>query len=218
MKRETEEQIDIGVLLRHAEMGAVPPPAGSESTDFAGFGDRLLYRLEAIRRRRHRMAYAVAAGTVVLALAAAIPLVSRERRSARVVRHEAPAAPTPAAPKVADLRRQIAELNREAAMQEQIAQRLLTIEAAGRTHRAVGVLPDAQASIERQRYRAAMQLVREGDDLWQSRREARAAAEAYRRVITLFPQTYWAGVARERLSRIGGAEPTALPDAHKPAA
>jgi hypothetical protein len=146
---------------------------------------------------------------VVLLTTAVIVMFGRQDRRVQAVRTE----PRKQAPLTVDadtLRRQIAALDREAAIHEQTAERLLALERADRLRASAGNTGDAQATLDMERYNAAMLLVHDGDDLWLHRRERRAAAETYRRVIALFPSTYWAGVAQERLAKIGEGDKSGM--------
>jgi hypothetical protein len=143
---------------------------------------------------------------MLVATAWSVMVVQRDRRvEARRVEQ-----PKPAPMAVDALRLQIAALAREAAAHEQTAERLVALERVERLRASVGNTRDPQAALDLERYNAAMLLIHDGDDLLLHRRQTQAAAETYRRVIVLFPSTYWAGVAQERLAKIGAGDKSGM--------
>jgi hypothetical protein len=156
---------------------------------------------------RNRIASGVA---VVLLLATAlIVMFARQDHRPLARRAEEPNQPQVALD-VDALRRQIAALDRQAAAHEQTAERLVDFERASRLRASSANVRDPQAMLDLERYNAAMLLIHDGDDLWLHRRQTREAAEMYRRVIALFPSTYWAGVAQERLTKIGEGDKSGM--------
>ena len=96
----------------------------------------------------------------------------------------------------------LAALDREAALHEQTAALLLTSRRVPSSPSIVPAPADSVLSeIRQQRDRAALILVYEADRARDEKRPDRALA-AYRRTIELFPTTYWAGVARQRLKEM----------------
>jgi uncharacterized protein (DUF849 family) len=181
-------------LLRQADADA-PLPA-------ADLVIRVRRRQAALRTRNR-----VLGGMVILLVTVtAIGMLFYATRPTRtVVKRDPPKVTTkPSATiDVEQLRREIAMLDREAAAHEEAALGIVATEHADRARRSATQVRDVQLTLERERYDAAMRIIRDADDLLLRRREPRPAADAYRRVITLFPSTYWATVAQERLARLG---------------
>jgi hypothetical protein len=197
------EDLEIRSMLRRAEVGSDAP---SPSVPAATLAARAI-QVRGGRRRRNRIASGAA---VVMLLATAwIVMFVRQDRRVEARRAEQPKQ-APVAMDVDALRRQIAALERLAAAHEQTAERLVALERVERLRASAGNAGDPQAALDLERYNAAMVLIHDGDDLWLHRREMRAAAETYRRVIALFPSTYWAGVAQERLAKIGAGEKSGM--------
>jgi hypothetical protein len=208
------EDLEIRSMLRRAEVGSGAPlpsvPAGTLAAR--------AIELRGARQKRNRIASGVA---VVMLLAAAWTVMfARQDHRPLARRAEEPKQPQVALD-VDALRRQIVALDHQAAAHEQTAERLVAFERASRLRASSENVRDPQATLDLERYKAAMLLIHDGDDLWLHRREARAAAEMYRRVIALFPSTYWAGVAQERLTKIGEGDKSGMghpAEMEKPAA
>ncbi|MDB5175128.1 MAG: hypothetical protein JWN51_3901, partial [Phycisphaerales bacterium] len=113
---------------------------------------------------------------------------------------------------VVSLRAQYARLEAEAQQHQLTAAAMLRLEA--RTQReqraadaatwaqAILARPDALEEVSSCRDRTARLLVGRGDILMRQPGGDRAAAESYKNVIDLFPETPEANVARDRLGRI----------------
>jgi len=67
-------------------------------------------------------------------------------------------------------------------------------------------IPDPMDQVRQQVSQAAEYMVRDGDRIWQERRQRATAIARYQRVIELFPDSEWAAVARQRLSQITGTK------------
>lgn len=63
--------------------------------------------------------------------------------------------------------------------------------------------PDALERVHREQDRAALILICQADRIYNDPRRRQSAAEEYRQLLALFPQTQWAAVARQRLAEIG---------------
>jgi hypothetical protein len=184
--------VDLEQLLREADAGA-RPPAERVSADLAGS-----IRSLARRRRSIRMtggASAAIAGMVVLSF-----VLYPSQPDQRIVTTVAPQSPADAE----SLARAMAAVSAEADARMRMVERVV---AAGRRTDANrgGRAADPLIAVRREQDRAAFLLIYEADRLARQSSESARAAEEYRRVVTLFPDTRWASVARERLAELGGA-------------
>lgn len=102
---------------------------------------------------------------------------------------------------VAELRRELARLNAEAELHERTALLILAREQAAIAPAVAA--PDANQALTAQVERSALTLVNRGDSLLQDPGAKAEAAESFRRVLELFPQSRGAALARERLNQIG---------------
>jgi hypothetical protein len=102
---------------------------------------------------------------------------------------------------VAELRRELARLNAEAELHERTALLILAREQAAIAPAVAA--PDAKQALTAQVERSALTLVNRGDSLLQDPGAKAEAAESFRRVLELFPQSRGAALARERLNQIG---------------
>ena len=180
---------DLEQLLREAD-AAAPPPA--ERIDDLGAS----VRTRAHRRRRNiRFASGATAAMILLLL-----LLYRTRPpDAGVVANR----PAPASSPV-DAARQMALLAAEAERRTAHVEKLLAAERrAIQPRRKSG--SDPVLALRREQDRAAYLLIYEAERLARMSNEKARAAEEYRRVLSLFPETHWASVARERLAEMGGA-------------
>jgi hypothetical protein len=176
-------------LLRHADAAAPAPPLLAEVP-------------KRVRRRYQRRRTIKAVATVAVLFAAApllvVTMFTRPPQPPTVVinRSQTPAQ----APTRADL----ARLDLQAALHEQTAVQLIQATTAARvqTAPAAVVLDDAVLShVREQRDRAALTLIYQADQAARQKQTTRAVA-AYRRAIELFPKTYAAAVARQRLKEM----------------
>ena len=176
-------------LLRKADATATAPPP------LTGLPARVRRR-----RQRRRMTKALAAaGVAIIALPLlAMTLFTRPSPPPSVaINNPAPETPTPT-------RRDLARLNLQADLHEETAAQLLAATAAAAAHSvpAPAVADDnVLAHVREQRDRAALILIYEADQAAREKKTTRALA-AYRRTIELFPKTYAAAVARQRLKEM----------------
>jgi hypothetical protein len=142
------------------------------------------------RRHRHRRAQTIAV-TATTTLLLAIGLTALLPR---------PGTPGRGQGRGASDATRLAALDREIALHEQTATLLL---ASPVPKPSVAPAPDDSvlSEIRRQRDRAALILVYEADRAAADKQPDRALA-AYRRTIELFPTTYWANIARQRLKEM----------------
>jgi hypothetical protein len=203
MTRDPLEQ-----LLRNSDADASPPPA--PPPDLAA----RVVRLAHMRRRRRLTAGAIAAGLLLIA-SLTIPLWrSRPHPSA------APGAAEPIGPAAAKATRnsttdtdalaaQVADLVAEADWRAAVAHRTAELQArqsrlatlAATSARSNPVYVSQRAADE-----AAGTLFVQGDRLYREYRLPQRAADSYREVLRLFPQTTWAGLSRARLAELAKTE------------
>ena len=72
----------------------------------------------------------------------------------------------------------------------------------GALHAQLESIPDPREEIRKQVDKTAFNLVYQADRLYYELNQTHSAVEAYKKVITLFPENQWADVARERLADI----------------
>jgi hypothetical protein len=101
---------------------------------------------------------------------------------------------------LAQLRRECAQFDADAEMHERTAQLMMSHERAA--SRRVGAADDRDL-VTLQLERSALILVNQGEHLLREPDARTEAADAFRRVVELFPQSRGAAVARERLDQIG---------------
>lgn len=182
MSRDALEQ-----LLRSADAAAAPPPMSG------GLADRV--RRRAMQQRRARLAGGAVAAVAVCVIASALMMPSSRHRGAPLATNSPNETPS---------RDALAALEIDAAIHEQAALKLTEMRqrrSVQATASAASLPAPALAELRLQRDRAALILVYEADRATRDRQPERALA-AYRRAIELFPTTYWAGVARQRLKEI----------------
>jgi hypothetical protein len=166
----------LAQLLKHADATATPPT----------LADDLPTRV----RRRHVRRRRVPAATAIVALAL-LP--------ATYLLFPLPGTPGRGSGRGASDSARLIALDREVQLHEQTATLLLASTAQPKTIAAPS--PDVLSEIRQQRDRAALMLVYEADRARTDNRPDRALA-AYRRTIELFPTTYWATVARQRIKEM----------------
>ena len=134
----------------------------------------------------------------MLVVTLSVIYVSRPLTPAPIVRRvEAPRSP-------ADMRRALASLDAEAQASMAVVERLVAAEERRGAARRARV-PDPLIFVRREQDRAAHLLVLEADRLAKQLNERERAAAEYRRIVSLFPDTHGAAMARERLAEMGGS-------------
>ena len=98
----------------------------------------------------------------------------------------------------------LADLDRQAAVHTRMAKEIQTVlERDRRTEALLASLPpDPIEQVRREIEKTAEVLVRQGDYLCGEKQLCKSAAAKYERVIELFPNSPWAGVAQRRLAEI----------------
>jgi hypothetical protein len=157
--------------------------------------DEFARRLIAIDRRRTHLRRAVSSVLALFVIAVTTFALPHSHRSNTTIAHHSD---QPAASP--DFSRELAALDRDASLHEQV------IACLDRHHRdeskriAPAPLPDVLTLIAVERERAAMLLIQQGD--WQTPRNTIAARHEYRRACDLFPDTFSANIARDRLEKL----------------
>jgi hypothetical protein len=187
---------DLEQLLREADAAAGPPPEGEVN---------LSERVRSIARRRGRQArVAGATSAAALVLMACGYYALHPPAALPIVHHDAALAPSST-----DMARTLASLDAEADARMALVERMLAAEQRQqqqqqqRMHQTRG--PDPLLAVRREQDKAAYMLVYEADRLGRRADERMRAAEEYRRVLALFPETHWASVARDRLAELNGS-------------
>jgi hypothetical protein len=163
----------------------------------------LAQRCRGIARRRIRTRRFTSSAAVCLLLAGLCVVASRRVPPAPVSHNPAAASPVDVETARAELR----ALREESRHREALVQRLLAGEqrrrAAAELRRA-SLSPDALQRLRHEEDRAALVLIHQADRSSRDSRRQEAAAEGYRRVVELFPQSQWAAVARRRIDQLPG--------------
>ncbi len=180
-------------LLRRADAGGDAPDSRG---DIAG----------AVRSTiRRRQIIAVAAGVCAVCFAIALTawrLLPEPSRTNPLAMGNGPdAGSTHPATGTSSLPLDLATIEFEARSHEQAAQRLWAAERTNKLLALAEAAPDPLEIIGRQRDRAALTAVDRADTCARQGRFAQAA-QGYDQAIKLFPETHWAAVARQRLSRL----------------
>jgi hypothetical protein len=185
---------DLDNLLRRADDAAAVPQM---SHDVAG-------RVRRRQARRRRVRAAVASSVVVLCLAAGVWQLGRPTHEAVATKSTGGTVVSVPPVDPAALRSELASLRRQSDRYEAVAARLLVSErrrgAAATERRRLAAAP-AVIDLAWQREQAALVLVRQGDRLAGELNLPEPAAVAYRQASETFPDTHWAGIARERLTQ-----------------
>ena len=156
------------------------------------------------RARRGRVARRVAAAGLLMAFGGvSFWYASLPSAPSKVIVLTTPptTATAPAPVDVAELQRELARLNAEAELHERTALLILA-----RVQAAVAPMvaaPDARQALTTQVERSALTLVNRGDSLLHDPGAKAEAAESFKRVLELFPQSQAAALARQRLNQIG---------------
>lgn len=185
----------LGQLLQQADAAAPAPPILAELP--------VRVRRRASRRRRVE-AVAAAIGLILLPLLALILIDHPDAAPAPAL----PLATTVPAPRrpTPPTRDDLARLEMQASLHELTAAHLMSAPAAapdsvGQSDPTSPAAGSVLAGLREHRDRAALILVYEADRAVREKRTDRALA-AYRRAIDLFPKTYGADVARQRLKEM----------------
>lgn len=184
----------LGQLLREADATAGRPAAPR-----ADLG--AVVRHVARRRRRARTVAGGAVVVMIVGVTCALYLM-RPNENGSVVQRER--APSPPVLSPEEARREIAVLDAEAESRMAVVERMLTMERR-RVSATQQRATDPLLAVRREQDRAAYLLIYEADRLARKSEARERAVEEYRRVVTLFPDTHWASVARERLVELGGS-------------
>ena len=172
------EQDPLAELLRTAD-AAQPLP--EQRGDVAGRVHR--------RARRRRAGQGLIVAALVIGAGVSIWFSRPPARHATI-----------ASADVAQLRRECAQFDADAEIHERTAQLMMSHERAA--SRRIGAADDRDA-LALQLERSALILVNRGEHLLREPDARTEAADAFRRVLELFPQSRGAAVARERLNQIG---------------
>lgn len=175
---------ELEQLLRHADATSASP--------VEHIGD-MGQRVRSLARRRRSARLAGSAAAMFIAALAALYAV-RPHPAAPIVRDDAPA------PSLDAIEDALAALDTEADARMAIVEHLVMAERRRDSARRIPA-PDPMISVRREQDRAAYLLIYEAERLAQLSGEQARAAEEYRRVVALFPDTRWASVARERLAK-----------------
>jgi hypothetical protein len=169
-------------LLRDADTGR-PPSRRSPA------GLALLLQSRLSRQRRGRRAALIICPTVLVGLL----LLQRTHRPIDLP-------PTMTDPSLSAIRSEIAKAQLAAQVHILTAQRLESLQRASRAEFVLALdiqAPDPLALVQSVRDRAALALIYDADRLDQTQRQRQA--DAYQRVLELFPQSAAANLARKRL-------------------
>ena len=186
----------IRKLLQQADSLAGPAPAAPP--DLAGRVRR------SARRRRLAAATSISLLLVIAAVIAAV-FVRREAADQSTHLTARPTDRTEEKPDVAKLQAEIDRLQREINMRRAIVAALLEHEKQGEELKrleAVAARGDPLDCIRRETDRAAHTMVRHAYLLEQKLGRTDLALETYRHVAKLFPDSAWARVARERITKL----------------
>jgi hypothetical protein len=187
-------------ILQQADRLAGPPRPASVDVD-------AIRQRASATRAALRKGFAAAAAAAVVGICIWLGLASK---------HVGPLAKdVPASQPAADSQR-IAQLEAEVKALRASSDRMLALlqEAAqqrdrdrrvAELKRELADIPDPMEQVTAQVSQAAERMVREADQLWLGQRQRRLAVSRYQRVITLFPDSEWASVARQRLVEIIGS-------------
>jgi hypothetical protein len=190
-----KEPLEKWLRLADEAAGSPPPLAGNLAEG--------VRRLAARRRRRAVLGgLGLAAAACVAAVALLRPPAEGPRPAPGPVA-EAPKAPSDA--EIARLRRELAQVRGEADSRSRVARALIQMERhaqlSGEIQRAP-VWLDPLEPIRREADKAARTVLCQADRMACDPARQPAAAEKYREVSQLFPQSFWADVARQKLSQM----------------
>lgn len=190
----------LGELLRRADAAAPAPTMES-----ANLADRVRWR--ARRRRQTRIGGVAVAAAIFLAAGMLVwrsvhpaASITENRSPAQAAASDAPIPPN--ALDAAALRAEIARLKLEAEVRAAVAQRMMDLQTRAKKP---GGAADARATLDPSTAlrlevdQAALALVYQADAKTRSPDLRSAAAESYRFVLTQFPQTPAAALAKQRL-------------------
>lgn len=189
------EQDSLDRLLKHADAAA------PETSPVRVSADRVLGELRRQRRaRRVRLGTIGAAAAVLFGAVGVVWLMTGTRPGGS---HPGPMNPAPLLD-VAALLEAAEALGREAdsraAVVRQTTLHETRIRALRELQRRAAATPDALALVRAQMDAAARTLVQQADRISREQDQQATATLYYREVIERFPETTWAGVARQRLT------------------
>lgn len=184
-------------LLHEADRHVAPPPS---SGDLAG-------RVWGMNRRWQRTtAIGAAAALLLIAIGTSYWMLAGRSQGPSLAGNDSPSINARSESEV--VARLRAEMERLTAEADERANRLNRFLAALDTQRVLAEsrrdlqLTDPLAQAHRQTDLAARAIVFQANQFQHKLNMPRSAASAYRRVADLFPQSYWAQVARQQLERI----------------
>lgn len=188
-----KKPLEKWLRLADEAAGSPPPPAGNLAEG--------VRRLAAQRRRRAVL------GGLGLAAAACVAAVALLRTPAEGPRPApAPVAEVPKTPsdaEVARLRQELAQVRNEADSRLRVARAVMQMERqsqlSAEIQRAAPAWLDPLEPIRREVDKAARTMLCQADRMAGDPARQPAAAEKYREVSQLFPQSLWAEVARQKL-------------------
>ena len=188
----------IEELLRKADAAAGPPPAGP-----ADLPNRV--RHLAGRRRVVRITSGAAiAAMLALAVGTSI-LMTGPHVQPTPTDHVAVTPGNDSRDEVVRLRAEIKQLRAEADDILAAAKRMLVLQKRqtllAELER-IRAQPDPIEQVRQQMDKAAFIIVYQADRMYRELNLHESAIESYQQAITLFPETHWAAVARERLAEI----------------
>jgi hypothetical protein len=187
----------LATLLRRADAASPPPPVQ----------EGLVKAVRRASRRRHNRRVVAGGCALVLAAASAVAVLQSSRDGSRNVHSVQPGSlPAPATPQVetlADYKR----ANYEAVALARSADRLLAAERRRQrlgelNSRAESVAPTQTDRVASLRAVAALTLISQADRLKSRADSPLDALATYRRAAELFPDTPWAGLARQRIEEL----------------
>jgi hypothetical protein len=189
----------LGKLLR--DVDAAQPLRGSSRSS----SDDLVAQVRRRARRQVQARRAAAAAALLVAIGGAVvwhASLPSSPSKVIVLATSPTTAIAPAPVDTAQLQRELARLNAEAELHQQTAIRILARERAAAAAPVVAA-PDANQALTAQVERSALTMVNRGNSLLHVPGAKAEAAESFKRVLELFPQSQAAAMARQRLDQIG---------------
>lgn len=191
-----KEPLEKWLRLADEAAGSPPPLAGHMAEG--------VRRLAARRRRRAVLGgLGLAAAACVAAVALMWPPAEGPQPAPGPV---AEVAKAPSDAEVTRLRQELAQVRSEADSRLRVARAMMQMERqsqlSGEIQRATSAWSDPLEPIRREVDKAARTMLCQADRMAGDLAQQPAAAEKYREVSQLFPQSLWADVARQKLSQM----------------